>query len=165
MLSKMVEVFSEQYTTIEEATKKIKSLQSQKCRLKKQQSRPDYDKLMQKVTLEEEAMKQVIQAINGPRLTITTMTEEQLRNLSYDETVKAIKSIQSKKCLTQYDTDQTEYNKACSIEAILVDHRTSLKPMVNSVSYRKIDELLEYLENNPKTTKADIIRMIAELKN
>ena len=49
--------------------------------------------------------------------------------LDYDETIKAIRSIQSKKTLTKWlttvENDNDEYRKACKIEKMLIERRES----------------------------------------
>ena len=92
----------------------IKRLQSAKCRLKKFKGRSDYEVKMTAILQEEEVLKEVRQLLDPKEKPVTMYTQDDVKVLDYDETVKALKSIQSKKCLTKYDPDnQDGYKRAC----------------------------------------------------
>lgn len=153
-----------QLVSVEDVKKQIRSVQSRVCRLNKQKSRPDYEKVMADLSLEERLLKARLLEIEPKKMTITTMSEEQLKTLDYNETVRAIKSIQSKKCLEQYNDDQTEYKRALEIEQILMNHRENMKP-VDEQHIRKSDvmNLIETLENTEKVSKKKMIEMLKDL--
>ena len=142
----------------------IKRLQSAKYRLKKFKGRSDYDLKMTAILQEEEVLKEVRQLLDPKEKPVTMYTEDDVKVLDYDETVKALKSIQSKKCLTKYDPDNQEgYKKACEIEAWLNEHKKSIKPVDTAYVRRtdlqtvidtiketgdiKVETILEMLEN------------------
>lgn len=149
---------------METVIKEIKRVQSAKCRLKKFKGRSDYDAKMTKILQEEEVLKEVRQLLDPKEKPVTMYTEEDVKMLDFDETVKALKSIQSKKCLTKYDPDNQEgYEKACEIEAWLNEHKKSVKPVDTAYIRRtdlqtvidtiketgdiKVETILEMLEN------------------
>lgn len=149
---------------METVIKEIKRVQSAKCRLKKFKGRSDYDAKMTKILQEEEVLKEVRQLLDPKEKPVTMYTEEDVKMLDFDETVKALKSIQSKKCLTKYDPDnQEEYKKACEIETWLNEHKKTVKPVDTAYIRRtdlqtvidtiketgdiKVETILEMLEN------------------
>ena len=149
---------------METVIKEIKRVQSAKCRLKKFKGRSDYDVKMTAILQEEEVLKEVRQLLDPKEKPVTMYTEEDVKMLDFDETVKALKSIQSKKCLTKYDPDNQEgYKKACEIEAWLNEHKKSVKPVDTAYIRRtdlqtvidtiketgniKVETILEMLEN------------------
>lgn len=163
---KMMNELKVEYPTLELTQAKLRSVQSTKSRLSKQKERPDYTLLMNNTLMLEQQLKELVKYYQEPKLTITTMSKEQLEQLTYDETVKAIKSIQSKKCLSQHDTDKTEYNKALEIEEILLAHRNNNKPLNdNVVSKMSIIELVELIKLQDKklVTKDFIIEQLERL--
>ena len=124
---------------MEAVIKEIKRVQSAKCRLKKFKGRSDYDLKMTAILQEEEVLKEVRQLLEPKEKPVTMYTQDDVKVLDYDETVKALKSIQSKKCLTKYDPDNQEgYKKACEIEAWLNEHKKSVKP-VDTAYIRRTD--------------------------
>ena len=149
---------------METVIKEIKRVQSAKCRLKKFKGRSDYDVKMTAILQEEEVLKEVRQLLDTKEKPVTMYTEEDVKMLDFDETVKALKSIQSKKCLTKYDPDNQEgYKKACEIESWLNEHKKSVKPVDTAYIRRtdlqtvidtiketgdiKVETILEMLEN------------------
>jgi len=136
----------------------LKRLQSIKCRLSKQKARKDYESKMTEVLKEEQLLKEVRNYLEPKKVTVTTMTLEQIKELTYDETIKAIKSIQTKKCLSQYDTDLTEYDKAVEIEELLKKHRDSNRPLNdNVVSKNTINDLINNVEQQEQKIDKDWI--------
>jgi len=149
---------------METVIKEIKRVQSAKCRLKKFKGRSDYDAKMTKILQEEEVLKEVRQLLDPKEKPVTMYTKEDVKMLDFDETVKALKSIQSKKCLTKYDPDNQEgYKKACEIETWLNEHKKTVKPVDTAYIRRtdlqtvidtiketgdiKVETILEMLEN------------------
>lgn len=149
---------------METVIKEIKRVQSAKCRLKKFKGRSDYDAKMTKILQEEEVLKEVRQLLDPKEKPVTMYTEDDVKMLDFDETVKALKSIQSKKCLTKYDPDNQEgYKKACEIETWLNEHKKTVKPVDTAYIRRtdlqtvidtiketgdiKVETILEMLEN------------------
>ena len=149
---------------METVIKEIKRVQSAKCRLKKFKGRSDYDVKMTAILQEEEVLKEVRQLLDPKEKPVTMYIEDDVKMLDFDETVKALKSIQSKKCLTKYDPDNQEgYKKACEIETWLNEHKKSVKPVDTAYIRRtdlqtvidtiketgdiKVETILEMLEN------------------
>jgi hypothetical protein len=93
------------------------------------------------------------------------MTQEQINDLDFEQTVRALKSIQSKKCLTQYDEDLVEFNHAVTVEAMLKEHREQIKPN-HDTTIRKsdINDLLEQVEGQKKVDKNWLLEQLLKLK-
>lgn len=161
-MKNVVEKLSKEFETVEDAKKALRSVQSKKCRLAKQKSREDYDVLMTEVLKKEQTLKEVINFLEPKKLFVTEMTEDDIKNLNYEETVRALKSIQSKKCLTQFD-DEPEYEKACRIEEMLKSHRDDIKPVDDTV-VRKSDivDMINHFEKLDEKVSTEYV--IEQLK-
>ena len=142
----------------------IKRLQSAKCRLKKFKGRSDYDLKMTAILQEEEVLKEVRQLLDPKEKPVTMYTEEDVKMLDFDETVKALKSIQSKKCLTKYDPDNQEgYKKACEIETWLNEHKKTVKPV--DTAYIRRTDLQTIIDTIKETNDIKVSTIIEMLEN
>ena len=149
---------------IETVIKEIKRVQSAKCRLKKFKGRSDYDLKMTAILQEEEVLKEVRQLLDPKEKPVTMYTQDDVKVLDYDETVKALKSIQSKKCLTKYDPDNQEgYKKACEIEAWLNEHKKSVKPV--DTAYIRRTDLQTVIDTIKETGDIKVETIISMLEN
>ena len=167
MLKNIVEL-AEQFETVEDVKAELKRVQSVKCRLKKQKARADYEQEMQKTVAYEQALKEVRDYKEPKRVTYTTMDDEQIALLNYDETIKAIKSVQSKKCNAQYSTenieDNVEYQAAVALEEKLLAHKKLVKPIDETVVKKsQIADLIETLSNLEKLEKDYVIDQLKGL--
>lgn len=147
-----VELKAKEYNNVDEVRKEIRSIQSRKSRLRKQKSRSDYNELMTEILNQEQLLKEVRDYFEPKRKPVTEMNQQDISLLNLDETNKALKSIQSKKCNTQHLTenilDNIEYNKACQIEEWLLDHKDLVKPIEETVVRKSdINDLIDHLEN------------------
>lgn len=142
----------------------IKRLQSAKCRLKKFKGRSDYDLKMTAILQEEEVLKEVRQLLDPKEKPVTMYTEDDVKMLDFDETVKALKSIQSKKCLTKYDPDNQEgYKRACEIESWLNEHKKSVKPI--DTAYIRRTDLQTVIDTIKETCDIKVETIIEMLEN
>ena len=149
---------------MEAVIKEIKRVQSAKCRLKKFKGRSDYDLKMTAILQEEEVLKEVRQLLDPKEKPVTMYTEDDVKMLDFDETVKALKSIQSKKCLTKYDPDNQEgYKKACEIEAWLNEHKKSVKPV--DTAYIRRTDLQTVIDTIKETGDIKVETIIEMLEN
>lgn len=149
---------------METVIKEIKRVQSAKCRLKKFKGRSDYDAKMTKILQEEEVLKEVRQLLDPKEKPVTMYTEEDVKMLDFDETVKALKSIQSKKCLTKYDPDNQEgYKKACEIETWLNEHKKTVKPV--DTAYIRRTDLQTVIDTIKETGDIKVETIIGMLEN
>jgi len=168
---KNIEKVAKSYGSVEEVKKAIRSLQSRKSRLKKQKARKDYDKKMTEILQQEQLLKEVRDYFEPKRKPVTKMTKADIELLNYDETMKAIKSIQSKKCNVQHLTenieDNEEYKKACQIEQWLLEHKKQVKPIEETVVRKSdINSLINHLENQEeKISTQYVISLLEELLN
>lgn len=168
---KKIEIVAKSYQNVEEVKKAIRSLQSRKSRLKKQKSRKDYNKKMTEILRQEQLLKEVREYFEPKRTPVPKMTQKDIELLNYEETLRAIKSIQSKKCLVQHATerieDNMEYQKACEIEKMLLEHKKNIRPIEETVVRKSdINSLINHLENQEeKISTQYVISLLEELLN
>lgn len=160
---KEIEKLAVKMGSIEAIKSELKRVQSIKCRLKKQKKRADYEKEMTKVVKYEQALKESREYFEPKKMFVTDMTADDIKILNFDETMKAIKSIQSKKCNSQYLETKTEYEHAIVIENLLLEHKKNVRPIeetvVKKTDLKTIINELESLENVSKEY------LIEQLKN
>jgi hypothetical protein len=149
-----------------EVKRELKRVASIKSRLKRQRGKSTFEQEMNEVVLYEELLKEVRSHLNGGgQKSVPQYTEEDVKELSYDETIRAIKSIQSKKSLTKWLTttegDNDEYRNACRIEQMLREHKETLQPS-GSTSVVK-EKLQDILDNQETLSKEEILQMLQEL--
>lgn len=153
---------------VNSVNKELKRVQSIKCRLKKQKGKSSYEQEMNEVLSYEQALKEAKQLLDPKDKPVTMFTKEDVEKLDYDETVKAIRSIQSKKTLTKWLTDvecdNDEYRSACVIEQMLVEHRASIKP-VDDEYIRKTDlqTIIETIESTGKISTKKVLELLNSL--
>jgi len=165
---KNIQELSEKFDDVEKVRIELKRIQSIKCRLLKQKARKDYDEEMSKVVNYEQALKEVRSYLEPKTIPITKMSENDIKVLNFDETMKAIKSIQSKKCNSQYLTDNinnnVEYQEALKIEKLLLEHKKTVKPIEDTVIKKSaIQTLVAHLETQEETIKTEYV--VELLKN
>ena len=151
-----------------EVAKELKRIQSVKCRLKKMKGRSDYEDQMKNVLSEEQLLKEVRQLLDPKEKPVTMYDQADVDQLDYDETVKAIRSIQSKKTLSRWltdvDGDNDEYRNACRIESMLIERRNKIKPVDNEY-IRKTDlqTIIDTIESSGKLSQAKIVELLKGL--
>ena len=166
---KNIEQVAKSYGNVEEVKKAIRSLQSRKSRLKKQKGREDYEELMIEILQREQLLKEVRDYFEPKTIPVPKMIQEDIELLDYDETLKAIKSIQSKKCnvqhLTENINDNEEYKKACQIENWLLEHKQNIKPIEETVVRKsEINDLIDHLQNQEeKISTGYVISLLEKL--
>lgn len=153
---------------VEAVKKELKRVASVKCRLLKQKGRSDYEEALEEVLKEEQLLKEVRSYITGVKKTVTTFEQADVDQLTYDETTKAIKSIQSKKSLTRWLTTEEgnndEFRSACKIEEMLKEHLKSVKPIEdNTVRKSDIQKVIETIESSGEISKEKVLEMLREL--
>lgn len=168
---KNIEEVAKNYNSVEEVKKALRSIQSRKSRLKKQKGRSDYEEKMTEILQQEQLLKEVRDYFEPKRKPVPEMTWEDIKLLNYEETLRAIKSIQSKKCLVQHATpnieDNEEYKKACEIERMLLEHKNNIKPIEETVVRKSdINDLINHLQNqDEKISTKYVIELLEELLN
>lgn len=151
-----------------EVSKALKSLQSKKCRLKKMSGHKNYQEMLTELLQEEELLKQVRQLIEPKEKAVTTYEQSDVDMLDYDETIKALRSIQSKKTLSKWLTteagDNDEYRNACRIEEMLKARRDAIKPVDNE-HIRKTDlqTIIDTIESTADISKERIVELLNSL--
>lgn len=149
-----------------EVKRELKRVASIKSRLKRQQGKLTFEQEMNEVLQYEELLKEVRSHLNnGSNKSVPQYTEEDIQVLSYDETIRAIKSIQSKKSLSKWLTpiegDNDEYRNACRVEELLRAHKETLQPSsINSVSKNDIQSIVDMSE---ELSKDELIEMLKNL--
>jgi hypothetical protein len=166
---KNIQEVAKSYADVEEVKKAIRSLQSRKSRLKKQKGRADYEEQMTEILQQEQLLKEVRDYFEPKGVPVPEMTKKDIELLNYEETLRAIKSIQSKKCLVQHATerieDNVEYQKACEIEKMLLEHKKNIRPIEETVVRKSdINDLINHLENQEeKIAKEYVISLLKDL--
>ncbi len=153
---------------LELVKKELKRVASVKCRLLKQKFSPNYEEKMEEVLKEEQLLKEVRSYIVGSKKTVTTFDQADVDSLTYDETVKALRSIQSKKSLTRWLTpnegDNDEFRSAVRIESMLKEHMKSVKPIEdNTVRKSDIQSVIDTIESTGKISTEKILEMLRDL--
>lgn len=165
---KNIEGILEKFPTEEVLGKEIKRVQSVKCRLKKQKGKSTYEDEMTEVVKYEQVLKEARQLLCPREKPVTMYTQEDVDLLDYDETIKAIRSIQSKKTLTKWLTpvegDNEEYKKACEIEKMLIERRNKIKP-VNNEFVRKTDlqTIIDTIESSGNLSQEKVVELLKSL--
>lgn len=167
-LKEIEKVAREFNNDVDLVSKEIKRIQSVKCRLKKFKNRSDYDLKMTEVLQQEEVLKEVRNLLNPKEKPVTMYVKEDVDRLDYDETVKALKSIQSKKCLTRWltgkDGDNDEYRNACKIEDLLNEHKKEVSPVDDAYIRRSdLQVVIETIENNLNLSNEKILELLKDL--
>ena len=148
--------------------KELKRIQSVKCRLKKQKGKSTYEKEMTETLKYEQILKEAKNLLNPKEKPVTMYDQKDVDQLDYDETIKAIRSIQSKKTLSKWLTDiegdNDEYRKACEIEKMLVERRNQIKPVDNeSVRKTEVQTIIDTLESSGKLSQEKVIELLKNL--
>ena len=148
--------------------KELKRIQSVKCRLKKQKGKSTYEKEMTEVLKYEQILKEAKNLLNPKEKPVTMYDQKDVYQLDYDETIKAIRSIQSKKTLSKWLTDiegdNDEYRKACEIEKMLIERRNNIKPVDNEY-IRKTDlqTIIDTIESSGSLSQEKIVELLKKL--
>ena len=153
---------------LEQVKKELKRLASVKCRLIKQKGLPDYEAKLEAVLKEIQVVTEARSYIAGAKKTVTTFEQADVDRLTHDETVKAIKSIQSKKYhtrwLTTVEGDNDEFREACRIEEMLKEHLKTVKPIEDNVVRKSdIQRIIETIENTGNISTEKILEMLKGL--
>jgi len=154
-----IKKLQEKFGNLESAKKELRNIQTIKCRFRKQKARKDYNQKMSEILTYEQSLKELVNYYAPKKVFTTHMTQDDIEKLNFDETMKSIKSIQSKKCNTQWDDDKTEYEKACEIERLLLEHKEKVKPIEETVVKKStIQNLIRHLEIvEPKAVKKEYV--------
>ena len=153
---------------MEEVKRLLKNLASQKCIWLKKKGRPDYEQKLEEILKEEQILKEVRTYLTGHRKSVTNFDQNDIDQLTHDETVKAIASIQSKKSRTRWLTtvegDNDEYRNAERIEQMLQEHLKLVKPIEDgTVRKSDIQSVIDTIESSGKVSQAKILEMLKEL--
>lgn len=168
---KNIQEIAKSYGNVEEVRKAIRSVQTQKSRMRKQKSRKDYEEKMTEILQNEQILKEVRDYFEPKTIPVPEMTQKDIELLNYEETLKAIKSIQSKKCNTQHLTedinDNIEFQKACQIENWLLEHKENTKPISETVVRKSdINDLIDHLQKQEEKISTEyVLRLLENLQN
>ena len=167
-LKEIEKIANEFNNDLEKVEKALKSVQSTKCRLKKQKYKSTYESEMNEVLKKEQVLKEVKALLNPKEKFVTDYDQSDIEILDYDQTVKAIKSIQSKKTHTRYLTpiegDNDEYRKACQIESWLIEHKDKIRP-IDETTIRKTDliTIIDTIKSNEDLSQERIVELLESL--
>jgi uncharacterized protein with von Willebrand factor type A (vWA) domain len=165
---KEVEKVAAELGTKEAVAKELKRIQSIKCRLKKQKGKSTYEQEMQEVLKQEQVLKEARQLLDPKEKHVTQYEQADVDRLDYDETIKAIRSIQSKKTLSRWLTtvegDNDEFRNACRIEKMLIERREMIKPVdKNNVRKTEIQTIIDTIESSGELSQKQILELLNKL--
>lgn len=165
---KEVEKKANELKTIENVARELKRVQSLKCRLKKQKGKATYEDEMTEVVKQEQLLKEVRQLLDPKEKPVTQYEQADVDQLDYDETIKAIRSIQSKKTLSRWLTDvegdNDEFKSACKIEEMLIARREAIKPVdENNVRKTDVQTIIDTIESSGKLSQEKIVELLKSL--
>ena len=165
---KTVEKLAAELGSVEAVAKELKRVQSIKCRLKKQKGKSTYEAEMTEVIKQEQVLKEARQLLDPKEKPVTQYEQSDVDQLDYDETIKAIRSIQSKKTLSRWLTtiegDNDEFRSAEKIEKMLIERREQIKPVdENNVRKTEIQTIIDTIQDSGKLSQAKIIELLKNL--
>lgn len=165
---KKVEEKANELKTVENVAKELKRIQSIKCRLKKQKGKSTYEDEMTEVIKQEQLLKEVRQLLDPKEKPVTQYEQADVNKLDYDETIKAIRSIQSKKTLSRWlndvEGDNDEFRNAVRIEKMLIERREIIKPVdENNVRKTEIQTIIDTIEDSGKLSQKQILELLNKL--
>lgn len=165
---KKIEVKANELKTVENVNRELKRIASVKCRLKKQKGRADYSDKMTEILQQEQLLKEVRQLIDPKEKPVTKYEQADVDKLDYDETIKAIRSIQSKKTLSRWltdvDGDNDEFRNAEKIEKMLIERREMIKPVdENNVRKTEIQTIIDTIESSGELSQKQILELLNKL--
>ena len=154
--------------SVEEVSRELKRVQSLKCRLKKQKGKKTYEDEMTEVVKYEQVLKEARQLLDPKEKPVTMYNQDDVDQLDYDETIKAIRSIQSKKTLSKWLTDvegdNDEYRKAVEIEKMLVERRNQIKPVDDEyVRKTEVQTIIDTIEESGSLSQERILELLKSL--
>lgn len=165
---KEVEKVANELKTVENVNRELKRIASVKCRLKKQKGRADYSDKMTEILRQEQILKEAKNLIDPKEKPVTMYEQADVDQLDYDETIKAIRSIQSKKTLSRWLTttegDNDEFRNAEKIEKMLLERRKIIKP-VDDANVRKteIQTIIDTIESSGDVSQKQILELLKGL--
>ena len=95
---KNVQEVAEKFNTVDLLNVELKRIASIKCRFKTQKMRRDYEEKMTEILQYEQTLKEAKSYLQPIKKFVTNYSIDDVNELDYDETIKSMKSIQSKKC-------------------------------------------------------------------
>lgn len=160
-----IEAAAKKYTTVDELNKKIRSVQSMKSKLLKQKNRPNYEALMTDILKEEQLLKEARRLMDPKDKPVTEYTQADVDRIEdFDEVMKALKNIQSKKTHTRYLEDQSEFIRACNIEDMLKNRRDELKPIdPDFVRKNDLQTIIDQIEASGDLSQERIVELLKDL--
>lgn len=165
---KEIEKKANELKTTENVARELKRVQSLKCRLIKQKGKATYEAEMAEVLKQEQVLKEVRQLLDPKEKPVTKYEQDDVDQLDYDETIKAIRSIQSKKTLSRWLTtvegDNDEFRNAERIEKMLIERREAIKPVdENNVRKTDVQTIIDTIESSGKLSQEKIVELLKSL--
>lgn len=167
-LEEVEKIANELENNVENVQRELKRIQSIKCRLKKQKGKSTYQKEMTEILKYEQVLKEVRQLLEPKEKFVTMYNQDDINQLDYDETVKALRSIQSKKTLTRWLTtvegDNDEFRNAEKIEKMLIERRSLIKPVDNEfVRKTEVQTIIDTIESSGNLSQERILELLKSL--
>lgn len=146
----------------------LKNVQSLKHRLKLKKYMVTYESKMSEVLKYEQVLKEARALVDPKDKAVTQYEQADIDLLDFEQTVRAIKSIQSKKTNTKYLTvepgEHEDYKAAVIIEQMLLAHKETVQP-VDEQFVRKTDiqTILETIQMTQDITVDTIVNLLQDL--
>lgn len=154
---------------LHEVERQLKNLRSRKCILKKKKGLKNYESQMTTILQDIQLLVEVKALLNPREKFVTEYEQEDVDKLDYEETLRAKKTIQSKKFHTRWITDvegdNDEFRNACRIEQMLLEHEKKVKPFDNEMYVRKSDltTIIDTIESSGELSQERILELLKSL--
>lgn len=159
-------VYAEKYSGDLDALKRaIRNVQSKKCMLAKRKKTENYEAAMAELLAEEQALKEARTILEPKDRKVTEYTQADVDRLDYDSARKALRSIQSTKCLTStLDEDKSRHKNACKIEKMIKIRLNEIKPIDDDLVKKKdIIAIIDSIKTADRIKKDKIVEMLESL--
>lgn len=145
--------------------KAIRNVQSKKCMLSKRKKTENYEQAMSELLAEEQALKEARRILDPKERKVTEYTQTDVNRLDYDSARKALRSIQSTKCLTStLEEDKSRYENACKIEKLIKARLNEIKPIDDDLIKKKdLVAIIDSIKTADKIKKDKIVEMLESL--
>jgi len=170
MEKKVNEIIKKFDGNVVEIAAELKRVQSLKCRLLKCKGKKGYEDELNKILNYEQLLKESRGVLVPREKSVTNYDIDDVSKLSYEEVIKALRSIQSKKSLcrwlTEVEGDNDEFRKACEIEKML-NERKKVVDKIDGSLVRKSDVqvIIDILKGAGDLDKNVIIESLEKLVN
>jgi len=133
--------------------------------LAKRKKTENYEAAMAELLAEEQALKEARTILEPKDRKVTEYTQADVDRLDYDSARKALRSIQSTKCLTStLEEDKSRYKNACKIEKMIKSRLDEIKPIDDDLIKKKdLVAIIDSIKTADRIKKDKIVEMLESL--